>query len=359
MMEYYPFYRDGRLEGAVRTFSDYLEIVGASREDIYLWEGDFGLRYNGGTWFFRAHYEPPTLSSSALEETFEERLKRAAELIGGKISGRKVMVDFSGGKDSTLNLLSLKILNDYVSFQVIPVYVHMPYLEPPESIDHAQRIAGKLGYELEVVEPSRRLMLFFLTREGLPRRSSRWCTYLKTRALREARKSISPSYEARAERIAESGKRAERLSKSFSRSAFLAGSTLNLVYDLGIQHVARLLRAYGLIHPHYLDGLPRVSCSLCPYRSLYELKLSAAYPLEDVGVVEHAAMLLYRRLYSPRLAWEEFWEYHLWRFAPSLALQRLKERDYADRCSKISLHEVREMFRSLWLHSAEDEAGFS
>ncbi|MEM0335114.1 MAG: hypothetical protein QXT33_01710 [Thermofilum sp.] len=352
MMERYPFFRGGRLEGFVRTYGDYLEVTRLEREDVYLWEGRVGVRYTGGSPFFKACYEPPTAPSSASLDSLEERLKRVADSIGSKLAGRKVMVDFSGGKDSTLNLFLLKALSERVSFQVAPVYVHMPFLEPPENIDHAQWIAGKLGYDLEVVEPSRQQILFFLHRHGLPRRGQRWCTYLKMRALREARKRISPNYEARAERVAESGKRAERLSRAYSKAAFLSGASLNLVYDLGIEQVASVLREQGLVHPHYLDGLPRVSCSLCPYRSLYELELSSQYPLEDEGLVEHVASSLYRRFYSVRVSWEEFWSYRLWRFPPSIALARLEERAHTRVEDSLSLEEAREMFRSIWTSSA-------
>lgn len=351
-MERYPFFRDGRLEGFVRTFGDYLEVVEQGREDIYLWEGQVGLGYAGRTPLFRALYEPPSAPPTAPLDITEERLKRAAELIGEKLEGRKVMVDFSGGKDSTLNLLFLKQLSEIVSFRIFPIYVHVPYLEPPENVDYAERIAGKMGYDLEVVEPNRRQVLFFLFRHGLPRRGQRWCTYMKMRALREARKRVSPDYEARAERVAESGKRAEKLSKAYARTAFLSGTSLNLVYDLGIEQIASILQEHELVHPHYLDGLPRVSCSLCPYRSLYELELSSKYRLEDEGLIEDVAFSLYRRFYSVRVSWEEFWAYRLWRFSPSVALTRLVERAQTNPEKRLSLEEAREMFRSVWTSSA-------
>jgi len=270
MMEYYPFFREGRLAGFVRTFSDYLEVFAEGSSRYYLWEGDRGLLHSGSTTFFRAFYEPP--------------------------------------------------------------------LEP--------RISP---VNLEVVEANRGQMLFYLSREGLPRRGSRWCTSLKMRALREARRRLSPDYEARAERLAESGKRMERLSLAFSRGAYIAGKTLNLVYDLPALAVAQVLRERGLVHPHYLDGLPRVSCSLCPYRSLYELTLSRAYPLEDEGLVEHAVRMQFQRLYSAVSQWEEFWGYALWRFTPSAARWRLEERRAAGAGELLTLEEARSMFRSMWV----------
>ena len=348
-MEYYPFYRGGRLQGFVRTFSDYLEVRVPEGSRTYLWEGQLGYLHPGESPFYKAFYEPPTSIPDAPPEQLEERLRRLAEAVGGKLRGRRVMVDFSGGKDSTLNLLLLSLLSEQIGFSVTPVYVHVPYLEPPENIDHAESIAGRLGYSLEIVEASRPQMLFYLAREGLPKRGVRWCTYLKMRALREARKRLRPDYEAKAERVAESGKRAEKLSRTFARAAYVSGSSLNLVYDMPINEVAAILRSWGLVHPHYLDGLPRVSCSLCPYRGLYELELSARYPLEDEGLVEQAALLHYRRYYSARVSWEDYWRYGLWRFAPSMGLLRLRERERADPSRRLSLSEAREMFSSMWV----------
>jgi hypothetical protein len=169
------------------------------------------------------------------------------------------------------------------------------------------------------------------------------------RALREARRRLSPDYEARAERLAESGKRMERLSLAFSRTAYIAGKTLNLVYDLPALAVAQVLREHDLVHPHYLYGLPRVSCSLCPYRSLYELVLSRAYPLEDEGLVEHAAYMQFRRLYSSVSCWEEFWSYALWRFPPSAARWRMEEKEAAGAGEALALEEARSMFKSMWV----------
>jgi len=346
MMERYPFFESGKLAGYVRTFSDFVEVLrGGSR--LYLWEGERGLLHGGRGDFLKAVYEPPLEAPAGAGGSLEERVRAAAEAVGDKLRGRRVMVDFSGGKDSTLNLLAVAELSGLVGFRAIPVYVHVPYLEPPSCIDHAERMAGRLGFELEVVEADRRMMLFYLSRDGLPRRGTRWCTFLKMRALREAMKAVGADFEAKAERAAESGKRAEKLSKTFARTAYLAGKTLNLVYDLPIERLALELVSRRLVHPHYLEGLPRVSCSLCPYKGLYELAISRRHELEDWGLVEHAARRVHQRYYHA-VPWEEFWGYALWRYDPTLALIRLRERSLVDAGSSLGLEEVRRMFSSLW-----------
>lgn len=348
MMERYPFFDKGKLVGYVRTFSDFVEVVAEGRLDLYLWENACGLLHDKGGIFLRAVYEPPLDNPTSRAVELEARVREAAEVVGDKLRGRRVMVDFSGGKDSTLNLLAVAELSELVGFRVVPVYVHVPYLEPPNSIDHAERIAGRLGFELEVVEADRRMMLFYLARDGLPRRGTRWCTFLKMKALREAMKAVGADFEAKAERIAESGKRAEKLSKAFARTAYLTGKTLNLVYDMPIGRVAFELVRRRLVHPHYLEGLPRVSCSLCPYKGLYELAISREHELEDWGLIERAAKRLHQRYYHA-IPWEKFWGYMLWRYDPTLALIRAREGERISFFERgLSLEHAKSMFSSLW-----------
>jgi len=346
MMERYPFFEGGRLAGYMRTFSDFVEVVEGGLR-LYLWEGDRGLLHGGRGDFLMAVYEPPLERPTGGCADLEERVRQAAVALGDKLRGRRVMVDFSGGKDSTLNLLAVAMLSELVGSRAIPVYVHVPYLEPPSNIDHAERIAGRLGLELEVVEADRRMVLFYLGRDGLPRRGTRWCTFLKMKALREAMKAVGADVEAKAERVAESGKRAEKLSRTFSKTAYLAGKTLNLVYDMPIEQVAFELVRRRLVHPHYLEGLPRVSCSLCPYKGLYELVISREHELEDRSLIEHVARRLHQRYYHV-VPWEEFWGYALWRYDPALALIRLRERERSSAEEELSLGEARNMLSSLW-----------
>jgi len=347
MMERYPFFESGKLAGYVRAFSDFVEVMVEDRLYLYLWEKDCGFLHSGGGSFLRAVYEPPLDNSAGSAVDLEARVREAAQAVGDKLRGRRVMVDFSGGKDSTLNLLAVAMLSELVGFRAIPVYVHVPYLEPPSSIDYAERVAGRLGLELEVVEADRRMMLFYLNRDGLPRRGTRWCTFLKMKALREAMKAVGADIEAKAERIAESGKRAEKLSKTFAKTAYLAGKTLNLVYDMPIEQVALELVSRRFVHPHYLEGLPRVSCSLCPYKGLYELAISREHKLEDWGLVEHSVKRLHQRYYHA-LSWEEYWSYALWRYDPTVALMRAREVQRIRSEEELSLERAKSMFSSLW-----------
>lgn len=342
MMERYPVYRDGDTCCYVRTYPDFLEIYADGSARYYLWRAAGGSPYIGP--LLKLYWEHPHTPPPRPSVDPEERLREVASTYGDRLRGRHVMADFSGGKDSTASLILLAKLSIEVGFRLTAVYVHMPYLEPPRNIDFAERAAGKLGVELHVVEADRRRILYYLTREGLPRRGARWCTYLKTRALRDAKKMLSPDYEAKAERMVEAGKRMKRLAEMKRKGTFMEGPTLNLVYDMEVVDVASIVAGEGLVHPDYLDGVPRVSCKYCPYRSLYELYAQES-EVEDEGLIEEVAWRRWHLVYSARVSWEDYWRQHLWRFPPTVA-RMLAAAGGGDMV--LSLEEARRLFASMW-----------
>lgn len=348
MMECYPVLSSGGIRSCIRTLPDFVEIYrqGGGKE-VFLWEGDRGFPLDGGDAFYRAVYEPPSIPRGCTRAGVEERVEEFARRYGDVLRGRRVMADLSGGKDSTASLILLTYVRETVGFDLTAVYVHFPFLEPPENKSFVEKIAEKLDVELKVVEVDRRRVLFYLLREGLPRRGVRWCTYLKTRALRSAKKELRADFEAKGDRMQEAGKRMRRLSEMMRKNVFIEGRTINLVYDLSLLDVAEILHREGLIHPHYRLGLPRVSCKYCPYRSLYELKVSENQATENEDLISYVLERSYQRLYSHMSDFETFMRYHLWRFEPSIAKLRLGLSPSSEG-QALGIDAVREMFASLW-----------
>ncbi len=342
MMERYPVYRDGEACCYVRTYPDFLEIYADGTARYYLWRGAGGAGYVGP--LLKLYWEHPHTPPPRPSVDPGERIGEIARRYGDLLRGRHVMADFSGGKDSTASLILLAELSERVGFRLTAVYVHMPYLEPPRNIDFAERAAGKLGVRLHVVEADRRRILYYLAREGLPRRGARWCTYLKTRALRDAKKLLSPDYEAKAERMVEAGKRMRRLAEMKRKGTFMEGPTLNLVYDMEVVDVAAVVAGAGLVHPDYMDGVPRVSCKYCPYRSLYELYAQRS-EVEDEGLIEEVAWRRWHMAHSARVAWEDYWRLHLWRFPPTTSRLFVDARPTGP---GLSLEEARSLYTSMW-----------
>lgn len=350
-MEAYPILDGKTVKGFVRTFSDFVELENSGRKRVYLWSESYGFRLKEPGNFYRAVYEAPLTPSRVepVEDLVEKRVSEALASLGNTLRGKRVMADLSGGKDSTAQLVLLARLQELVDFKLFAVYVHVPFLEPLENIDYAEKIAEKLGVELYYTEADRKMMAFYLAREGLPQRGARWCTYLKTRALREVRKKLGADFEAKGDRMLESGKRMEKLGSFARRGLFAQGKTLNLIYDFSALDTACVVKKLGLVHPHYLLGIPRVSCRFCPYRGLYELEASRNQEVEDIGLVEYSARRAYRKLYSTVAPWDMFWDLALWRFQPTLARWRVQEIRNTDYTDIVSLSEVAEAFRSIWV----------
>ncbi len=349
MMEAYPVVANGSVIGFIRTFGDYVELVRGDSREHYLWWGERGFYVRTKGSFYNIVYEDVFVPRvEHRENLLQERVMQAVDRLRDALKGKLVMADLSGGKDSTAQLIILSKLREFIDFRLVAVYVHVPYLEPLENIDYAEAIADKLGVEFFYTEADRKMMEFYLLREGLPRRGVRWCTYLKTRALREARKRLGADFEAKGDRMLESGKRMGKLQTLAKSSGFLQGRTLNLVYDLSALDTARIVKEHGLVHPHYRSGIPRVSCRFCPYRGLYELEAAKWQEVEDEGLIEHSAMLMYRRYYSGIATWDMFWELSLWRFQPTLARMRVRELRSIDYSRYITIDKVRAMFRSMW-----------
>jgi len=355
MMERYPILRAGRTEGSIRTFPDFIEVTREGTEHYYLWSVGRGVRLLPQyTNVVRNWYEPGlgVIGYTAYDiEAYVETLLRE---LRDHLKGKRVLVDFSGGKDSVATLALLQMLSESLDFKVYAGYVHMPFLEPPENLDFAEYAAERLGAEFVMVEAERKIMRFYLESTGLPKRGRRWCTYLKIRGLRRIKKIVRPHYEAKGDRLLEAGKRLRRLYHYLRSRKFLDGTKLNVVYPLTILDVVNLVRRVGLTHPQYLAGIPRVSCKYCPYKSLYELEASEGFEVEDEGYVEYVARREYQRIYSLTLEWDEFWSQHLWRFSPTPSSMLASLRAQHPPSDTMDLEEARSLFSSLWTEPLPD-----
>ncbi|MGC8835552.1 MAG: phosphoadenosine phosphosulfate reductase family protein [Infirmifilum sp.] len=349
MMEAYPVFQGLRRTHYIRTFGDYVELLWDNKVTHYLWSGELGFRTLGNSNFLKAVHEDPMPPHLELRENFlEKRLVEAQEQLGRVLERKTVMADLSGGKDSTAQLILLDRLREKIRFNLIAVYVHMPYLEPLENISFAERVAERIGVPFYYKEADRGMIRYFLQRDSLPKRGDRWCTYLKSKALREARKELKADFEAKGDRMLESGKRMKKLKNMAIKTSFINGKTLNLIYDFSAAETAKIVKEHHLVHPHYLQGIPRVSCRFCPYRGLYEIQASKNQEVEDEGFLEDSARTHFRRYYSMIVPWDIFWELSLWRFQPSLARLRLQEMRNVDYGEFVSITDVRRMLASMW-----------
>ena len=281
-------------------------------------------------------------------EGLESYVKLLAEAVRDKLGGKRVVLSYSGGKDSSAALVILDKLMEYLSFKLHVVYVHMPFLEPLDNVKFVESVSRKLGLDIEVLSPPKKLVAEKLLEEGLPYRRARWCTYLKVRKVREARKSLRADFEAYGDRLIEAKKRLRRLIKPALSKAFLSGKKFRPTFMLTLLDVVELCKQYGLVHPDYLKGLPRVSCSLCPYKALHEFSITPG--VEDPGFIEEVLRRSYAKWYEGKVDYDKFLEQELWRYTPTVAKMfcRAKEKLKEVEGEVVEAAKIHELYSSIW-----------
>ncbi len=285
-------------------------------------------------------------------EDAEEQAERLARLVGRDLRGRRVVLGFSGGKDSLAALLVLLRLRERIPFRLDVMYIHVPYLESPRNTRFVEEVSRRLGVDIEIVEPPRKKMRSYLLWRGLPRRGDRWCTFFKVKPMREYKKRHRGALEVVADRLTEAPKRLEKLAAPASRHEYISGRKFRPTYLLTLLDVVRIVRRAGLIHPAYLDGLPRVACTLCPFKALHEF--TVVEELEDPGFIEAVLRKEHRKWYQ-EIPFEDFVEQRLWRYPRREALQvyrakkLLEELAEREGLPEMSAEEAAANYRSVWV----------
>ncbi len=287
-----------------------------------------------------------------------ETVQGYVEWVGGRLReegvrmGARVLVNFSGGKDSMATLYIVAELSDTYGFEPHAAYVHVWPLEPERNARFAERAARSLGAEYHGLEADRAYMESRLRRTGLPYRGARWCTYQKLKPLKMLRKELFPDYVAQGERLLESWKRFRRLHQLSRRPRLTTGGMMRPIYVTSLLDVARMTRHTGHIHPDYLAGHPRVACLACPYRSLHEFPPGWVDELPDPGVVEEALKATYRlRGFGEKgISYEDYLSQNLWRYHVEEAyrLYRLRRLLEAEGVEEVDASTVNLGYRSLW-----------
>ena len=319
MLERYPIIDEkGKIVGGIRFLYDLLELMIDDKLEYYIIDSNKAYFVNlENLNALRNWLEPAVNIYSLLIKDLDEYIDLLVNDLKEKISGKKIILDFSGGKDSFVSLIILNMLREYLDFDLSLVYVHMPFLEPYSNIDFVKKVSKKYNVDLKTLEVDRKRLIFYLERNGLPRVGSRWCTYLKIMTLRNFRKKHRDVIEAKGDRILEGGKRYSKMLQYMGHKTFIQGRQLNVVYPLTILDVVKIVRENGMIHPNYCIGVTRVACKYCPYKNLFEIRNMPMIPVEDEEYIETIAYREYRKYYSPFLSWIDFWKEHYWRYTPT------------------------------------------
>jgi 3'-phosphoadenosine 5'-phosphosulfate sulfotransferase (PAPS reductase)/FAD synthetase len=367
LTELYPLIIGGRVVGVIGSGGDATKVCYDDNCKYYLWmssevayevtslldksarievkesnvEGFIPL----GSWLL----SPPYVHARAVPDV-DEYARMLAKTVGRDLQGRRVLLGFSGGKDSMAALLVLLKLLEYVDFKLHVMYVHIPFLESPRSVEFVERVASKLGIDIDIRTAPRREMKSLLKWKGLPRRGYRYCTVYKAKPMRQLRKEDPRLIEVIGDRLTESPKRMERLSKAAAYRVVLVGRKFRPTFFFTLLDVVDIVKKSGLIHPDYLDGLPRVACTICPYKSLHEFhKLP---PLEDEELIEKVMEKTWKKWYS-WTSFELFKQHHLWRYPTRLAKAilnaKLAIKPYTSTFEELDADWVEEAYKRIWV----------
>lgn len=295
---------------------------------------------------------PPYVHARTVSEV-DEYARWLHRQVGNALRGKTVLLGFSGGKDSVATLLILLALRERIGFRLRVMYVYMPYIESPRNIEFVEKVSSKLDVNIEIVEAARRTLKTMLKWRGMPRRGYRFCTAYKAIPMKKARRSDESIIEVVGDRLTESPKRLKRLSKAAAYRVILVGRTFRPTYILTLADVVNITRRSGLIHPDYLKGLPRVACTLCPFKTLYEF--NNLDPLEDNELIDRVLHKMWSKWYT-WTSYNVFREQHLWRFSaiaakPLLYAKQLLAHKGAE--GAVSARSVAEAYRQVWLQGID------
>jgi len=362
MTELYPVLMDNKIL-VVGCSSDITKLCDNGQCDIFLWvDSDIALNINSfiindvlrindlslyiSSWLESVPYLN-IRTFNDIDDIVNFITKRSRKYLEGKT----VVLGYSGGKDSTAALILITKLMEYLNIKLKVMYVYMPYIESTRNLKFVEYVSRRLSINIEVVELKRRYVRKTLKWLGLPRRGNRWCTYFKVKPIRKVVRGNPKVIEAIADRLFESPKRALRLIKRLKDGFIASERKFTPVEFMPITDVMFIVKKWDLIHPAYMDGLPRVSCTLCPYRTLYEFNIIET--LEDPGLIDEVLLKEHRKshVYS-KMPLEEFISNALWRFKPNTALKlyKLKSRlrNYLDKGRILSYHRVKDLHIMSW-----------
>ncbi len=359
MGEFIPVIEKGEVKSFINIGGDFLQLITNNVEKIFIFTSSKCIDISSYLTDYLLHNTKvnvnhflaptPTLFGYTIKD-LDEFARIFAKKLEDKIKDKKIIVDWSGGKDSSANLVFMQKLNDYIPFKLQAVYVHIPFLENERNQDFVQKMASKLGVDLVILEPEREIFRSLLLSKGMPIRGKRWCTYQKIRVIRKFRKSHKIDFEVVSDRIYEAYKRLISLHTFLFGRHFISGSQLKPMFFATILDVVKICREYNVIHPDYLRGFTRLSCDLCPYRPLYEIKM-ISNRVEDPGFIESILRIMYKKNYHFVSTFDEFINYALWRYHPKLASEMIKawrKLEKMEELRALEVTDVLKMFASIW-----------
>lgn len=171
----------------------------------------------------------------------------------------RIVVSFSGGKDS---LVALHLATEYYGAENIDAIYVDTGVDFPDTRKYVEKISSTLGVSVHTVYAP---VKDYITSRGLPTKTNRWCTLLKTVAFKKKLKEITEKYRKVlvivGDRDVESEARA-RKPPVRKRKIYLEAAPIK-------QWSTLMVQLYIWYHnlpenPVYINGFYRLGCYICP-----------------------------------------------------------------------------------------------
>jgi phosphoadenosine phosphosulfate reductase len=220
---------------------------------------------------------------------------------------RKVVVSYSGGKDSlVLLLLTLKS-------EIEPLlFFNDTGLEMPETVENVHNVASKLGLKLLIADAGGSFWQYFES-FGPPARDYRWCCKV-CKLIPTSRMFLSYgevlSLVGQRRRESPERARSQDVWRNYWIKSALVASPINDWSMLQVWLYLAMNSMMNLVNPLYFKGFDRIGCFMCPACRIAEFNLVEKLHPELWFNWESSL----RKWVSERNIPNEWVSYHLWRW---------------------------------------------
>jgi len=246
-------------------------------------------------------------------EEREQKIKRVVEYFEKKYNLRGIL-SFSGGKDSLLALLLL--MNAQSNVEVI--HVSIENADPPTLHDYIDYVESRLSINITRVGSSWSRIRELVEMLNVPSRGNRWCTpllkFVPLLSYLKRKYNIRQIISYVGSRKSETVKRCIRPATYIDSEAGLLTHAVCYKFPKLLEYLYIWYRAKMRMFEDYLDGIERLSCIICPFKSCLELdkcsqKYSETFTLW-IPYIERLTRIMIKREEDL----EKAVKVHLWRF---------------------------------------------
>ncbi len=246
----------------------------------------------------------------------EERLRKVKKVVEyfERKHCKKGILSFSGGKDSLLALLLLKEAESNVDV----VHVHIEHGDPEKLQDYIDYVESKVGVKINRILTKWSFIEKYLKILNMPSRGFRWCTPLLkfvnilkyVKELYGFQNIVSYVGSRKSETI----KRSIRPATYIDSEAGLLTHAVCYKFPKLLEYLYIWYREKIRLFIDYMNGIERLSCIICPFKSCLEIKICEEKYNEDFQYWKPYIYKLLKSIVRDEKDLDKAYSVHLWRF---------------------------------------------